>query len=173
MLVLFETAAGYAIFKHCWRECAQTGWDIYWYGLASITNQSALSSLSLSRYKLEFSPDKVDTMIVQAVGWLDDLDEELRTREWYGWHFPELGKILNDNVLYVKVIKVIGTRDHALEADLSDILSEEVEAQVKEAAEISMGTEIAEEDILNVQHLCDQICEIKVKCVLYWGISLN
>ncbi|GLG96101.1 Nucleolar protein 58 [Gryllus bimaculatus] len=120
---------------------------------------------SLSRYKLKFSPDKVDTMIVQAVGLLDDLDKELnnyimRTREWYGWHFPELGKILNDNVLYVKVIKVIGTRDHALEADLSDILSEEVEAQVKEAAEISMGTEIAEEDILNIQHLCDQVIEI-------------
>lgn len=32
---------------------------------------------SLSRYKLKFSPDKVDTMIVQAVSLLDDLDKEL------------------------------------------------------------------------------------------------
>lgn len=53
---------------------------------------------SLSRYKLKFSPDKVDTMIIQAVCLLDDLDKELnnyimRCREWYGWHFPELGKI--------------------------------------------------------------------------------
>ena len=43
---------------------------------------------SLSRYKLKFSPDKIDTMIVQAVSLLDDLDKELnnyimRTREWY------------------------------------------------------------------------------------------
>ena len=50
---------------------------------------------SLSRYKLKFSPDKVDTMIVQAIALLDDLDKELNTyamrvREWYGWHFPEL-----------------------------------------------------------------------------------
>ena len=30
---------------------------------------------SLSRYKLKFSPDKVDTMIVQAVGLLDELDK--------------------------------------------------------------------------------------------------
>jgi nucleolar protein 58 len=42
---------------------------------------------SLSRYKLKFSPDKVDTMIVQAVGLLDDLDKELNTyamrlKEW-------------------------------------------------------------------------------------------
>jgi nucleolar protein 58 len=42
---------------------------------------------SLSRYKLKFSPDKVDTMIIQAVCLLDDLDKELnnyvmRCREW-------------------------------------------------------------------------------------------
>ena len=35
-------------------------------------------SHSLSRYKLKFSPDKVDTMIVQAIGLLDDLDKEVR-----------------------------------------------------------------------------------------------
>ena len=50
---------------------------------------------SLSRYKLKFSPDKVDTMIVQAIGLLDDLDKEINTyamrvKEWYGWHFPEV-----------------------------------------------------------------------------------
>merc|ERR1719181_1776543 len=56
---------------------------------------------SLSRFKLKFSPDKVDTMIIQAIGLLDDLDKELntyamRTREWYGWHFPEMGKIVTE-----------------------------------------------------------------------------
>lgn len=34
-------------------------------------------SHSLSRYKLKFSPDKVDTMVVQAIGLLDDLDKEI------------------------------------------------------------------------------------------------
>ena len=36
-------------------------------------------SHSLSRYKLKFSPDKVDTMVVQAIALLDDLDKELNT----------------------------------------------------------------------------------------------
>ncbi|XP_055551718.1 nucleolar protein 58 isoform X2 [Wyeomyia smithii] len=45
-------------------------------------------------------------------------------------------------------------------ADLSDILPEELEEKVKEAAEISMGTEISEEDIMNIQHLCDEILSI-------------
>ena len=64
-------------------------------------------SHSLSRYKLKFSPDKVDTMVVQAIGLLDELDKELNTyamrvREWYGWHFPELTKIIQDNMLYAR-----------------------------------------------------------------------
>ncbi|XP_049287420.1 nucleolar protein 58 isoform X1 [Anopheles funestus] len=120
---------------------------------------------SLSRYKLKFSPDKIDTMIVQAQCLLDDLDKELnnymmRVREWYGWHFPELGKILTDNIAYVKVIKLVGMRDNIADTDLSDILMEELEQKVKEAAEISMGTEISEEDITNIQSLCDEIISI-------------
>lgn len=47
----------------------------------------------LSRYKLKFSAEKVDIMIIQAVSLLDDLDKEInnytmRLKEWYGWHFP-------------------------------------------------------------------------------------
>ena len=72
-------------------------------------------SFSLSRYKLKFSPDKVDTMIVQAISLLDDLDKELnnyvmRAREWYGWHFPELGKIVTDNVAFAKTVKLMGEK---------------------------------------------------------------
>ena len=43
----------------------------------------------------------------QAIGLLDDLDKELNTyamrvREWYGWHFPEMTKIVTDNIAYAK-----------------------------------------------------------------------
>ncbi|KAI1899271.1 hypothetical protein AGOR_G00060090 [Albula goreensis] len=120
---------------------------------------------SLSRYKLKFSPDKVDTMIVQAISLLDDLDKELnnyimRCREWYGWHFPELGKIITDNLAYCKSVQKIGDRVNVANTDLSEILPEEVEAEVKLAAEISMGTEVSEQDIENILHLCNQVIEI-------------
>jgi nucleolar protein 58 len=74
-----------------------------------LTPMSLGLSHSLSRYKLKFSPDKVDTMIIQAIGLLDDLDKELNTyamrvREWYGWHFPEMTKIVSDNVVYAKTV---------------------------------------------------------------------
>lgn len=120
---------------------------------------------SLSRYKLKFSPDKVDTMIVQAISLLDDLDKELnnyamRCREWYGWHFPELGKIVTDNMAYAKTVQTIGFKSNVAGQDLSSILPEEVEEEVKAAAEISMGTDISEEDIENVKYLCEQIIQI-------------
>lgn len=70
-------------------------------------------------------------MVVQAIALLDDLDKELNiysmrvkvrfgtsipspfsyrfsTQEWYGWHFPEMGKILTDNLAYAKVVKAMG-----------------------------------------------------------------
>ena len=119
-------------------------------------------SHSLSRYKLKFSPEKVDTMIVQAIGLLDDLDKELNTyamrvREWYGWHFPEMGKVVQDNVDYAKVVKFMGMRSAAADLDFSEILAEEVEDLLKEAAVVSMGTEISQQDIENITHLCDQV----------------
>ena len=60
---------------------------------------------SMSRYKLSFSSEKVDTMIIQAVSLLEDIDKELnnyamRLKEWYSWHFPELAKIVTDNSTY-------------------------------------------------------------------------
>lgn len=64
---------------------------------------------SVSRYKLSFSSDKVDTMIIQAVSLLEDLDKELnnyamRLKEWYGWHFPELARVITDNIVYAQAV---------------------------------------------------------------------
>ena len=127
-----------------------------------ISTMSLGLSHSLSRHKLKFSPDKVDTMIVQAIALLDDLDKELNTyamrvKEWYGWHFPEMGRIVNDNLAYARVILSMGMRTSAANADLAEILPEEIETAVKAAAEISMGTEITTEDLENIQALAEQV----------------
>ena len=54
----------------------------------------------------------------------------------------------------------MGFRTNASTCDLSSILPEDIEAAVKEAAEVSMGTEISDEDIENIRYLCDQIISI-------------
>lgn len=119
-------------------------------------------SHSLARHKLKFSPDKIDVMIVQAIALLDDLDKELNTyamrvKEWYGWHFPEMAKILNDNLAYAKVVLKMGMRTSWENSDLAEILPKEIEDAVKSAADRSMGTEITEEDLENIQNLAEQV----------------
>ncbi len=123
-------------------------------------------SHSLSRYKLKFTADKVDIMIVQAIGLLDDLDKEIniyamRVREWYGWHFPEMAKIINDNMFYAKCVLRMGMRVNCKNCDFSDILGDEsLEETFKKAAETSMGTEISETDLVNIKSLCEHVVNL-------------
>jgi len=123
---------------------------------------------SISRYQLSFTSEKVDTMIIQAVNLLEDLDKELnnyamRLREWYGWHFPELGKIITDNMTYAQAVILIGMRTNVKQLaieKLGEVMDEEVAEQVKEAAEVSMGTEILADDERHLKTLAKSVVEI-------------
>ena len=123
---------------------------------------------SVSRYKLSFTSEKVDTMIIQAVSLLEDLDKELnnyamRLREWYSWHFPELARIITDNSTYAQAVILIGMRTNVKDLSLEkmqEVMPEEIAEQVKEAAEISMGTEILKEDEMHLKTLAKSVTEI-------------
>jgi nucleolar protein 58 len=43
-------------------------------------------------------------------------------------------KVVSDNLVYTKVVKAIGMRHKAIETDLSGILPEDIEKDVKDAA---------------------------------------
>lgn len=61
----------------------------------------------------------------------------------------------------------MGTRDKSGDVDFSGVLEQEVEDALKAAAQISMGTEISEEDLSNIIALCDQVraCACVRACV--------
>ncbi len=52
-----------------------------------------------------------------------------------------------------------------LNLDFGQILAEEVESEMKEAAVISMGTEVSDHDMLNIKSLCDQVIQLSE----YWA----
>lgn len=141
-------------------------------------------SHAVSRYKLKFSADKVDTMIIQGIGLLDELDKEInvyamRTKEWYGWHFPELQQLVSDNARYARLVTCTGHR-HTYATKTKDLASvfngngdgsndnstdddDEVEAMVQavqQAAEVSMGTDVTDLDILHIQSLAEQVLSL-------------
>jgi RNA processing factor Prp31 len=49
----------------------------------------------------------------------------------YGWHIPELGKIITVNLAFTRTVELMGCRENAKTIDLSDVLPEEVEEKVK------------------------------------------
>ena len=68
---------------------------------------------------------------------------------------------MNDNAQYSKLVLTCGYRSKFRENDLSQILEEEsIETAVKEAAEVSMGTEISDLDIINIQSLAEQVLSL-------------
>ena len=123
---------------------------------------------SYSRAKVKFNVNKSDNMIIQAIALLDQLDKDLNTfsmrcREWYSWHFPELGKIITDNGIFCKVVRHIEKRENVTE-DIKDeltnlVLDDEKAQQIIEAAKISMGQEMSEADVMQVKKFSERVVE--------------
>merc|ERR1719436_2315721 len=71
---------------------------------------------SFSRNRMQLDPNRQDKPIINCIALLDNLDKNINTfamrvREWYAWHFPELAKIVTDNIAFAKVSKVVRLRD--------------------------------------------------------------
>jgi len=114
---------------------------------------------SYSRAKVKFNVNRSDNMIIQAICLLDQMDKDLNTfsmriKEWYGWHFPELAKIVKDNYMYARVAQFIGRRSTLTEEKLPELtkltLDEDLTNAVYAASRSSMGMDCSEVDIINV-----------------------
>ena len=62
--------------------------------------------------------------------------------------------------LLLHQIKLIQFRENAQSVDMSSILSEDLEENLKQASITSMGTEISQDDMNNITDLCTQLIEL-------------
>jgi nucleolar protein 58 len=104
-------------------------------------------------------------LVSHTLGLLDNLEKELnvystRLREWYGWHFPELARLVSRHQDYARVCKLLRQRSNIETVDLSEILDAATKEQVVMAAKGSMGSEIEDEDMLHVVQLAKQVIEL-------------
>jgi len=110
-----------------------------------------------SRSKVKFSISRHDYPIVQSIATLDDVDKFLNTfamklRENYGWHFPELNKIVSGNEQYAKLVLKIRNKADLSDDDLHDLAAEVgddegVAQAIINAARSSMGRDLSEADM--------------------------
>jgi len=133
--------------------------------LSSDKSQLGLSH-SYSRAKVKFNVNKSDNMIIQSIALLDQLDKDINTfcmriREWYSYHFPELIKIVPENALYAKVVKLIKNRKELSQdmlEELETILMDSARAQaVIDASKSSMGMDISPVDLLNIDMFASRV----------------
>lgn len=124
---------------------------------------------SYSRAKVKFNVNRVDNMIIQSISLLDQLDKDINTfsmrvREWYGYHFPELVKIVSDNYTYCRMAKYIGNRKELSEEkleDMEEILMDSAKAQaVLEASRSSMGMDISPIDLINIESFSSRVISL-------------
>lgn len=73
----------------------------------------------------------------------------------------------------MNILLWLGMRENAKSIDLSSILSPALEDQVKTAAEISMGTEIAEDDIQHIVQMCDEVVFIIMQYIPIYLFYIN
>lgn len=124
---------------------------------------------SYARSKMKQDPSRYDKPIINIVATLESVEKNLNTfamrvREWYGWHFPELNKIIEDHKTYSNVIQFIQFREKfdALEdyTPLLQFVSEDVANNIIKASAQSMGQEITEGDMLNILNITKTIIKL-------------
>ncbi|XP_038552268.1 nucleolar protein 56 [Micropterus salmoides] len=124
---------------------------------------------SYSRAKVKFNVNRVDNMIIQSIALLDQLDKDINTfsmrvREWYGYHFPELIKIVPDNSMYCRLAQLIGNRKELSEESLEsleEVVMDSAKAQaILDASRSSMGMDISPIDLINIERFSDRVVSL-------------
>ncbi|KAM9410005.1 nucleolar protein 56 [Pholidichthys leucotaenia] len=140
-------------------------------GLTALAASKAQLGLghSYSRAKVKFNVNRADNMIIQSIALLDQLDKDINTfsmrvREWYGYHFPELIKIVSDNSLYCRVAQLIGNRKDLTEESLEsleEVVMDSAKAQaILDASRSSMGMDISPIDLINIERFSNRVVSL-------------
>jgi nucleolar protein 56 len=123
-------------------------------------------SMELAKLRVKGAVEKRDLIIAQAIQTLDDLDRTVnlfmgRLREWYGIHFPELDRLIEKHETYARLVMNLGYRNNFSFETLEKegIPKERAEVTAK-AAETSMGADVAEQDLAEIQALSRNVREL-------------
>ena len=120
-------------------------------------------ALEITKLRVKRAVEKRDLILVQAIQTLDDLDKTVnlfmsRVREWYGIHFPELDRLLDKHETYARLVFKLGNKENFTDGRLEkeDVPKFKAE-KIAEMAETSMGADLSETDLTQIQTLCKNV----------------
>jgi nucleolar protein 56 len=117
-------------------------------------------TMEITKLRVKRTIEKRDLLVAQAIQALDDLDKVLnlfmgRVREWYGVHFPELDRLVEKHETYARLVLNLGGRENFSVEQLKEEEIPDAKAEgIAKVAEKSMGADLAEADLAQIQALC-------------------
>ena len=107
-----------------------------------------------------------ETLLIPVVQLLGDLDTTLnslsgRMREWYGVHFPELGRRVKEHEDYARIILRFGARQNIEVKTLQEMSFKKRDAEnIVSAANDSIGADIDEDDVEELRSYTQRLVEL-------------
>jgi len=123
-------------------------------------------AMEMAKLRVKRAVEKRDLLIAQAIQTLDDLDKTInlfmgRVREWYGIHFPELDRLLDKHETYARLVLKLGSRENFTTEELEKEEIPKAKAeQVTKAAKTSMGADLTDTDLTQIQDLCQKVISL-------------
>lgn len=123
-------------------------------------------TLQIARAGIAVAATRRDLSAVQAMRAIDDLDKTLnllagRVREWYGLHFPEMDRLIENHDTYARLVAKLGNRSNFTVTKIIDQgLPKETSEQLANSAKRSMGGEIEDSDLMVLQSFCELMLEL-------------
>ncbi len=123
-------------------------------------------STAMVKIGVKEASGKRDLIVSQVVFILDDFGKTFnlfanRLREWYGYHFPELSRLVDKSETYVQLIASLGERHNFTVENITKMgLNAQRAGAIFEAAENSMGVNFNENDIKEIYVFSKAILEL-------------
>jgi nucleolar protein 56 len=120
-------------------------------------------TMELAKLRIKGATEKRDLIVAQGIQTLDSLDQTVnlfmgRLREWYGIYFPELDRLIEKHETYARLVEDLGSRDNfTVETLENEGIPKERTQLVAKAANQSMGADISERDLEQVQALAKDV----------------
>lgn len=133
---------------------------------AQIRDWTHKVSVELTKMQVRKAVGKRDLVVMQAIQTIDDLDKTVnlfmgRVREWYGLHFPELDRLIEKHETYARLVSKLGRRENFTVENLEkEGLPKAKAEQIAKTAEKSMGADLEEDDLVQIQTLCKNTLQL-------------
>jgi nucleolar protein 56 len=123
-------------------------------------------SMELAKMRIKGASEKRDLIVGQAIQTLDDLDRTVnlfmsRLREWYGIYFPEMDRLIEKHETYSRLVLNLGFREnYTFDTVVAEGLPKERSELVAKTAQSSMGADISEIDLQQIQSLSRDVLNL-------------